>query len=756
VLLAQAQADSPSGMWAILLPPALALGLWRPRFVSLAFLVAGFAWTGLRADWLLEARLDPALEARDLEVIGRIADIPRPGERGQRFEFEIESGAMDGESVALPRRVLLSTYDRALGLSVADRWAFTVRLKRPHGFQNPGGFDYEAWLFQRRLRATGYVRASPPPRRLAPPVDGPSLDRLRAQLGERIRTLLPGDPNAGLIVAFANGDENGVSDDQWRVLQRTGTIHLVAISGMNIGLVAGIAFLLMRRAWIIIARAALVLPAQKAAALAALAAGTFYAALAGFAIPTQRALVMLALVLAGVLLARRFAPFQLLALALVLVLAFDPHATLAAGFWLSFAAVALILYVIEGRAVARGWRERLGAWAGIQWAIAVGLVPLTLTLFQQASLSGPLANLLAIPVIELIVIPATLLGVVVSALPDALAQLPLQVASRALTTLWPALEWLAALDHTQWVQHAPQPWTLAAAAVGIAWLLAPRGVPARWVGAVWMLPLALVRPPAPAPGELWFTLLDVGQGLAAVARTAHHTLVYDTGPRWSPRFDAGRAVIGPFLRSAGVDRVDVLVVSHGDNDHIGGAGSLIERFPITATRSSVPERLAEAVPCRAGEHWEWDGVRFAFLHPPAETAPRGNRGSCVLRIESAHGRVLLPGDIPSGIERLLVARSPDSLRAEVLVVPHHGSKTSSSAGFLEAVAPSLALVPSGYRNAHRHPHPEVVERYATSGTRLLGSAGEGAIAVRFGPEGLVVDSQRRTRRRYWHAPLQDW
>ncbi len=752
VLLVQQQAELPSLLWTLFLPPALALGLWKPRLLPLAFLIAGFSWTVLRAGGVLGDALDPALEGRDLAVVGRVADIPRPAERGLRFEFEIEAARDAGRPVAAPRRVLLATYDRALQPAVAERWALTVRLKRPHGMQNPGGFDYEAWLFQHRLRATGYVRAHPSPQRIAAETASFSLDRLRQRLSERLRGLLPGDPFAGLIVAFANGDENGVGDNQWRVLQRTGTIHLVAISGMNIGLVAGFVFLLVRRAWTLRPRAALLFPAPKAAALAALAAGTFYAALAGFAIPTQRALAMLAVVLAGVLFGRRLAPFQLLSLALLAVLLLDPLATLAAGFWLSFAAVALIVYTIQGRRRTRDWRERFGAWADVQWAVAVGLVPLTLVFFQQASLSGPLANLLAIPMIELIVIPATLVGVLGAALPDAAAQIPLRIAALALAALWPVLEWLAALDHTLWVQHTPRPWTLAAALVGIAWLLAPRGFPARWVGAAWMLPLALARPPAPAPGELWFTLLDVGQGLAAVARTAHHTLVYDTGPRWSGRFDAGRAVVAPFLREGAVGRIDMLVVSHGDADHIGGAASLRESLPVARLLSSVPERLPGAESCRVGERWEWDDVRFTLLHPPADRPGEGNRASCVLLIESAYGRVLLPGDIPAAIEHGLVADRPGALRAEVLLVPHHGSKSSSSARFLAAVAPQIALVPAGYRNAHRHPHPAVVERYRAAGIALIGTAEHGAITLRLGPPGRDLEGRRHAWRRYWHAP----
>ncbi|MBI5613022.1 MAG: DNA internalization-related competence protein ComEC/Rec2, partial [Gammaproteobacteria bacterium] len=487
-------------------------------------------------------------------------------------------------------------------------------------------------------------------------------------------------------------------------------------------------------------------------------AGGFYAALAGFAIPTQRALVMLAVAMAGILWSRRRSPSYILAVALLLVLAIDPLAVLAAGFWLSFAAVALILYVIHpGRARAT-WRERWRAWTGMQWAIAVGMLPLMLVLFQQTSVSGPIANLIAIPVIESLVIPLTLLGVTaLVALPESIAAGLFLAAAWCLDKLWYVLEALAALDHTQWVQHTPPAWTVACAVVGVVVLLAPRGFPARWVGALWLAPMLWLRPPGPAPGEVWFTLLDVGQGLAAVARTATHTLVYDSGARWSSRFDAGRAVVAPFLRHAGVARIDTLIVSHAHNDHIGGAASLLEALPVERLLSSVPDLLAGAEHCRAGQRWEWDGVRFEILHPPADAPWRDNNASCVLRIADSRGAILLPGDIASTAERALVAASARDLNAEVLVAPHHGSKTSSTAVFVDAVSPRLVLYPVGYRNRHRHPHPAVVERYAWVGAEAHESPRHGAMTVRFGPDGPELSGYREQRPRYWwHRPKNSW
>jgi competence protein ComEC len=441
----------------------------------------------------------------------------------------------------------------------------------------------------------------------------------------------------------------------------------------------------------------------------------------------------------------------LLAAALLAVLLVDPLAVMSPGFWLSFAAVAVILYALSGTD-AKGWKERLVAWGRLQWAIAAGLLPLLLFLFQQVSLSGPLANLVAIPVVELVVIPAALLGVAGSIfLPDSVAAWPFLLAAKAMTILWPLLELLARVEGSQWSQHNPPLWTLGAALVGVLLLLAPRGVPARWLGLVWLLPMFLVRPALPAPGEVRVTLLDVGQGLAVVVQTARHTLVYDTGARLSARFDAGRAVVVPYLRHAGVTRVDMLIVSHGDNDHIGGSASLLAAMPVTRVLSSVPERLANAEGCRNGQTWEWDGVRFLIVHPEPDSRLAGNNRSCVLRVESRFGVALLPGDIAARAERDLMLRAEQQLRADLLVVPHHGSKTSSTETFLDTVRPRVALLPVGYRNRYHHPHPLVVARYRERDIVLEDSATAGAITVAFGNQGLQLNRYREIQRRYWQG-----
>lgn len=752
ILLMQPLPALPSLWYGLLLVPAAVLVYFRPRALPLMFVMAGALWLSLRAGLLLNDALDPALEGQDIEVQGWVADIPQPSERGVRFVFDVHAAQWNNRPVTLPRRIKLTTYDASLQPHAGAPWALRVRLKRPHGFQNPGGFDYEAYLFQQRLRATGYVRMEQPPQPWG--AGGiPWRYRLaayREDLGMHIATLLEGHPMTGLVTALANGDERAVDGAQWQVLRRTGTAHLVAISGMQVSLVAGLVFFLARWAWSRPGYTVLRLPAPMAGALAAAMAGVGYVALAGFSIPTQRALIMLIVILAGTLIRRRVAPSVRLAAALFVVLWVDPLSVMASGFWLSFLAVAVILYVAHGGKTAQP-TGRLREWGRIQWAVTLGLAPVLLALFQQASLSAPVANFIAIPVIDLIVVPLTLLGVLAwMFLPPSVAAWLFQGAATTLAGLWQVLQGMAEWPHTLWAQHSPPLWALAAAVVGVLVLLAPRGWPGRWLGVIWLLPLFLARPALPAMGVVEFAMLDVGQGLAAVVRTRHHTLVYDAGPRFSAQFDTGRAVVAPYLRHVGVSQVDRLVVSHGDNDHMGGAASLLEDMAVGHVMSSAPERLESAAFCLAPQTWTWDGVRFRLIHPPGPGL-KHNNSSCVLHIQGPYGSLLLPGDIERAAEEALVASQAAGVRADVLVAPHHGSKTSSTPAFLEAVRPEVVLFPVGYRNRYHHPHPTVRSRYAQMAEELYDSPRHGAVEVHFGPEGRKISAYRQDRRRYWFS-----
>jgi competence protein ComEC len=749
-LALQQLAQLPSLAWCLLVVPLLLLTRRRAVLRLPAWLVAGFLWSLLRAGVELAQPFDAHLEGADCIVEGYIAGIPEVQQRGSRILFDITQLRDQDGAQAWTGRVRLNWNQSAQELQVGERWRLRVRLKQAHGLMNPGGFDYEGWLYQQGIKATGSVRSDRDNQRLAAAGWHYALDQLRQRVAAQLARAVPDSPYLGILTALVIGAQDGISALQWQVFTRTGTSHLVAISGLNITLVAGLMALLVRRAWAWLPSATLRLAAPKAAVCAALLSAAGYAFLAGFSIPTRRALVMLAIALGARLCDRQLVPGRTLALALLVVLIMDPTAPLTAGFWLSYGAVAVLLYGMSGRLAANVWWRQ---WGRAQWLVALGLLPMTLVLFQRASLIAPLANLVAEPWMSLVVTPLTLLGTVLLPVSAWLGTLVLRVASALLGGLWPLLVVCANLPGAYGSWALPATWIAAVAVAGMVLLLAPRGMPARAVGVVLLLPMLLVRPATPAPGAVWFTLLDVGQGLAAVVRTQHHTLVFDTGPRYSDSFDTGAAVVLPYLRNQGIDFLDMLLVSHGDNDHSGGAASILAGMPVAALLSSVPQRFDTlAGHCRAGQRWNWDGVEFRILHPDEASQWHGNNGCCVLLVQGQGGSVLLPGDIEADAERQLLAVQDGALHATILVAPHHGSSTSSTRDFIVNVAPRYVLFPVGYRNRYRFPRPDVLARYAELGAQRLDSDVEGAIGFRIDPASGVSRpvSYRRSARRYWN------
>ncbi|MFP4062772.1 MAG: DNA internalization-related competence protein ComEC/Rec2, partial [Halochromatium sp.] len=545
-------------------------GRWR-RWLGwpLTAVALGLCWSHLWVCSLLCAPFPEALVQQDVTVVGRIAALPDVTRERARFVFAVERLSHAGEAIDFSGRVRLSWYRDAPALMAGERWRFTVRLKLPHGFANPGGFDYERWLFRQRIKATGYVRAEPPPQRLEAGAGRYWLHRWRQHLRERLRQALPAGVGAALVPALVIGDRSALAPADWQVFSRTGTAHLIAISGLHVGLVAGALLVLIRRAWVLFPGLALRLAAPRAGALAALAAAFGYAALAGFAISTQRALVMLAVVLIAVLMGRTLRAASALLLALAAVLLVDPAAVLDYGFWLSFGAVAVLLYALRGRLGPPGWIAR---WGAAQWAVGLGLLPLLIAFFGQASLIAPLVNLLAVPLFGLL-LPVILLATLAFLLSD--WDWPLLAVDGLLTQGHALLAWAAELPWATLILGGRPGWVWLLAGLGTLLLLAPRGVPGRWLGILLLLPLGLVRPSAPAPGELQVTLLDVGQGLAGVLRTHRHTLVYDTGPGFPSGFNTGEAVVAPYLRHRGIDSIDLLIISHADLDHAGGLQGLL-------------------------------------------------------------------------------------------------------------------------------------------------------------------------------------
>ena len=739
----------PDGRWLLLL---LLLPLLWYRFPSckpLWTLLIGLLWAFLHASWVLDAKLPADMERKDLEVKGCIVSLPEQMERRIRFEFAVEQAHFDEQRIASPGKIRLSWYKgHPQSLTAGDCWHLQVRLKRPHGSYNPGGFDYEGWLFRQGIRATGYVRQWDGTRQLESREIRYGLHRMRQQVRERLETLAGELPGMALIKALSLGDRSGLDPATWQHFTRTGTNHLIAISGLHIGIVAGWGYLLMQFLWSRSVCCTQRIPAPVAAAFASLILATLYAALAGFSVPTQRALVMLVVVMGSRILRLTATPAKVLAVALLFVVILDPLSLLSPGFWLSFAAVAVILFSMGNR-LENGWWFR---WGRVQWVVAIGLFPLLLLLFSRVSLIAPVVNLIVVPWFTLILVPLAMLVLLLLPLPY-IAEPLLQLASRLLSGTTDLLAWAAQLPEAVWITPNLSPWVLLSLFIAIILLLLPRGFPARWLGVVLMLPVLMPDTERPGHGEIAFTMLDVGQGLATVVRTQNHTLVYDTGARFSDRFDVGSAIVVPFLQHSAIHQVDTLILSNGDADHSGGSEALLQAFPVSKVLSGEPERFQNpsVSGCRAGMQWQWDGVDFLILHPHDNDTMIGNNSSCVLKVSNLQGSLLLTGDIEQQAEQLLLSRHGEQLATDIVQVPHHGSMTSSTPDFVTAVAPRFALISAGYRNQYNFPRPEIRQRWQERGAQFLDTASSRAIHFRLLKDGRILGPQRErdSRRHYW-------
>ncbi|MES2682194.1 MAG: DNA internalization-related competence protein ComEC/Rec2 [Pseudomonadota bacterium] len=735
--------------WLGALVLALALLPWRYRPLMLA-LAAGFACTLWRAELRLGERWPTARQAEEVTVSGHIASLPEQAQeqwaaRGRRDDEAPQSTwrfSFEPLGDVLPSRIRTSWYRTPQTLRGGECWRLTLRLKSPHGSQNPNGFDYEGWLFRQGIGANATVRAA---ERCEAHGFYPVL-RLRQGIRDRIEAALPASPARAVLVALVLGDSTALRDADWDAFRLTGTSHLVAISGFNLAIVAGFAFFLLRWSWGAIPALTRRLPAQKAAALGAALIATGYALLAGFEPPVTRALTMLLIGLVAVFIHRTAHPFRVLALAWGVILLADPFAVLSAGLWLSFGAVAAIVWLAGGRLGAEsGWRTVIR----VQLLLTLLLAPLTLFFFQGTAWIAPFVNLIAVPWFALLT-PLALIAVLLLWLAPMLAMPLLNLVDTALSATHIALRALAETHAEGWLAAAPPSVALALALLGAALLTVPRGLPLRALGLLCLLPLAVPPQHAPSRG-FTLTALDVGQGLAVVVRTAHHTLLFDTGPAYEEGFDAGRSVIVPYLLGQGVRQLDTLLVSHGDLDHRGGAPA------VRAALHPREERGAMAgTPCEAEQAWEWDGVRFTILNGPGDAVGESspdNNGGCVLRVETGQHTALLPADIEREAEARLLRSNPNALKADVLLAAHHGSRTSSTPAFVEAVNPEVVIFSAGYANSYRHPRPEVVERFQHLGSAMHMTGHEGALTLHIDPETGVSEVQawRHQWPRYWWA-----
>ena len=743
--------------------------------VSLAVLLLAFLQGAWRAQARLAQALPEAWEGRDVRVVGQVVSLPSAtaglaGAPGWRFEFEL-TAAHAGPSVQdppllLPSRLLLSWFAQAgevaPSLGAGERWQFVVRLKRPHGLMNPYAFDHELWLFEQDLRATGVVRApaasglAHQPQRVAPAPPW-SLDARRQRLREALQRQVPDAGRAGVLAALSLGDQTAIARADWALFRDTGVAHLLSVSGLHVTMFAWGAQAVLGWLWRRSARLCGALPAPTAGRWAGVLAALAYALFSGWGVPAQRTVWMLASVAGLRGLGLRWPwPLCLLGAALI-VTVIDPFAISQAGFLLSFAAVGLLMASSgdqqpQARNLPSQWRA---VWHS-QWVATLGLAPLSLMFFQQISGVGLLANLVAIPWVSFVITPLVLAGAVLPGLWWA--------AEGCVQLLMAYLHWLASWPGGVWTLPVAPWWAQLAGLLGGALLVLPLPWGLRALGPFFLLPLLWPAPPRPAQGQFELLAADIGQGTAVLVRTARHNLLYDTGPQYAPGIDAGQRVLVPLLRALGVTRLDVLMLSHRDSDHVGGAASLLAALPVGVLHSSLEAGhplLATAAHqqqqrCVAGQQWDWDGVHFELLHPQAENyqqALKSNAMSCLLRVSTAgpdSGRsALLTGDIEAAQELALLQRLPTAaLRADVLLVPHHGSKTSSTEAFLAAVAPQLGVVQAGYRNRFGHPVPGVLARYQALGILTLASPDCGAWQWR-SLDG-AWQCQRQQGMRYWH------
>jgi len=757
-----------------LLPVIAGLCFKRLRWL-LAFLTPllfGLVW-GTGYGYLgKQHQLPVSLEGLDVWLEGEVVGLPKQSSRSQRFEVRVltleqANGTTIEHSL---QRVRINWYQDRFKeksnrepsqipeLKPGQRWRLLVRLKRPHGFANAGGFDYEGWLFQQGIGATGYVRQHADNRRLAAAATGQLLSQWRYALYTRLSALLKDDPQRGLLIALLMGERADISASQWQLLSATGTNHLFVISGLHIGFIALCAYLLFFNLSRLLLLGPPRIAAQQIGVCGALLTACGYAAIAGFSLPTQRALIMLIVMLLGRLLRRKVDVWHSYVVALLLVLLLDPLAPQSMGFWLSFGAVGSLLYAFSQRTDSSGiwWR-----WLRPQWVVFVAFFPVVLFFFQLVSLISPLANTVAIPFVGFVIVPICLLTVLLDGLFQLLdlrviellmTQLAM-LASDGLQLIVKLLAFLAQVPGAQW-RHPLSLWALLPALAGIALLMAPKGLPARWLGLLCFLPLVAGSNDRLSSGQFEMTVLDVGQGLAVAIRTRQHHLIYDVGARFSPTFDVSSSVILPYLQYQGVASLDRVIISHGDNDHAGSLPMLLAEMPVAEVISGASKPLLKDIaikPCLSGQEWQWDEVHFELMQADEVSWKNENNRSCVLKVSGRNLSVLIPGDIERTAESYLIEQFGGQLKADILLAPHHGSLTSSGERFLAQVNPSVVVVSSGYRNRFGHPHAKVLVRYRQRNIKVLNTAKDGAIVVTNSDSQTmpVIESHRQIFKRYW-------
>ena len=695
------------------------------------------------------------LEGRDLIVQGQVDSLVKHNDISRSFLFKVDAARLvdDIKPLDWAGLIRLSIYRQKFEVKAGQTWQFQVRLKRSSGFINPGGFDYEKWLFAQGIEAKGYLRKSEQHKILA---DAPwySVNALRETIHQKIKKLLKSESNQALVSALILAEKGNVSKAQWETLRATGTSHLMAISGLHIGLVASGGLLLIWMLWWCFPALNLIFPRRLAGSLVGVVFAVSYALLAGMTIPTQRALTMVILGLFLLGGKQYFIGYRVLAFAMIVVLVFDPLAVMNVGFYLSFSAVLVILWLLNR--VASSGRFAL---LRLQGFLSLLMIPLSMLFFDEGSLISPIANIIAIPWVSFIIVPLSMLSVLLSFISETLAVLLFQFLSWHLDVLFALLGFLAKAPMATIESFHLSVFLLAGLLVCAIVMLLPVGLAWRYAACLALLPLCFFKTDQPVKaGEFLLTVLDVGQGLAVVVETKSHSLLYDTGNRASESFDLGEMVVVPYLKRQSIKTIDTIVISHDDRDHMGGLGAVLESHKVDSlygNRLDLIESRDNKL-CESGDHWEWDDVKFEFIHPEADWQASDNNRSCVLKISTNEQSVLLTGDIQRKAENHLLQLHRDSqedflLKADILLMPHHGSNTSSQKRFIEAVSPQWAVASAGYRSRFKHPAQRVVNRYQSADVDVLNTADSGAIQFYIKQEKSTLKpvEHRLISRRFW-------
>ncbi|MBA2655164.1 MAG: DNA internalization-related competence protein ComEC/Rec2 [Gammaproteobacteria bacterium] len=718
----------------------------RNKLYPLGMVCLGSAWALLYAHFITSWSLPATLENQRVSVQGYIASIPITQSQFTTFNFKMMQ--VEGHSVHV--LIKLHCPHCLYNFKVGDSWRLVTKLRKPHTLMNPGSFDSERQYFQQHIRALGTVICNNKNQLLTSKLSHYPIQRVREYILIKIHTLLRNNPFCGIVLALILGVTAYISSSQWQVFRITGTGHLVAISGLHIGLVAMLFAKIAGMIWNRLPNAPLYIPTLQIQASAGVAAAIIYSILAGLSPSTQRALIMIIFMLASIIFQRHLTPFRSLLFALGVIIVIDPFATLLCGFWLSFIAVFLLLYGMSARLSApKGWWK----FGRAQGVITIGMMPTVLFFFQQTSPLSIPANLIAIPWISFLVVPSCLIGMVCLMISAKLGTPILKFSLLLLLWIWGLLEKLA--QFTVIIFHAYLNNTIAILSHMASYIfLLPTGMMHRWMAALWSLPLFVFEPAIIPANSLQLTVFDVGQGLATMIRTPHHVLIFDTGAKLSEDFDMGKRVILPYLSRLGLKKIDVLTVSHGDNDHRGGAQSLLKSLQVASIITSVPQHFKDQQPQNCWENmtWKWDGVTFTFLSPVKDRSLKGNNASCVLKITQGKQGILLTGDIEKEAEDLLIERHLKELAATILVVPHHGSNTSSSDNFIKAVSPLYAIFSCGYLNSYHHPHPDVLHRYKSQRVTTFNTVFSGAITMTLFPDSdmVTIKEFRQKQRKIWH------